>query len=74
MRGYQVIVQTEGVLANSEFSLRCEICQEFVLCDSTWQDCAAAHNCRTDECPYQACFIGQRSFVETDNGDDEQTQ
>jgi hypothetical protein len=38
---------------------RCDVCQQTVMLDTTWQDCAAAHRCVIDECPNRDRFIGE---------------
>ncbi len=39
--------------------LLCEICGEVVLRDTKWKDCARAHKCTQDPCPYKDAFIEQ---------------
>jgi len=48
---------------------RCEVCQQIVMLDTTWQDCAAAHRCGIDECPNRDRFIGE--WVASAGGYDE---
>jgi len=39
--------------------MRCEVCQQMIMLDMTWQDCSAAHRCGIDECPNRDRFIGE---------------
>lgn len=39
--------------------MRCEVCQQTIMLDATWQDCAATHRCAVDECPNRHRFIGE---------------
>ncbi len=43
--------------------MRCEVCQQTIMLDTTWQDCAAAHRCAIDECPNRGRFIGECSVA-----------
>jgi hypothetical protein len=43
--------------------MRCEVCQQTIMLDMTWQDCAATHRCAIDECPNRDRFIGECSVT-----------
>ena len=37
--------------------LMCKCCGEVVLRDTKWQDCARAHGCQRQQCPYHDSFL-----------------
>ena len=39
--------------------MMCQYCGEVVLRDTKWQDCARAHGCHREECPYKESFLEQ---------------
>lgn len=39
--------------------LMCKHCGEVVLRDTKWQDCARAHDCQRERCPYHDSFLEQ---------------
>ncbi len=39
--------------------LLCDVCGEVVLRDTTWKDCARAHHCPIQRCPYKNEFLDQ---------------
>lgn len=41
--------------------LHCTVCHEVVLRDTTWQQCAEAHECTLAECPYKDYFARKQS-------------
>ena len=48
--------------------LTCEFCGEVVLRDTKWQDCARAHGCQREECPYHDSFLEQNEKDDQANG------